>query len=394
MELVLECKHYTTSNYLAIVCREKGVIVNYVKEGSALRCAYVGPARCSNELCSLLVDVMDSCESDVKLALYDVKREPKSAVESVTVPVAIRRVGEYTSYTAKVEGDVLITVFRDGELLSTAKFVEPDGDLTAAGAAVAKALYERLSFEGAVEYAAELLGDPSLKGAIAKRVREELTRIEIKFPLPPLGVGPSLTPDAAKLKYDVEDWLKRFGVEREMGYTVIKLPMLCRLYEYLLKDGVGHAYLCTTNGYSRQPHNAVAERGGVYLTAEPLLFSAYVDTNGALCVGERDACVEAMLKMRELALRIYPRGLKSGVLAVYEGRGAVGYRLSTHRWDFAYMPGLAAIARDNKWPTRVIGVGDFIYSLLSECNSDKLATAKALAAPYGVKIPENLYSPS
>jgi len=177
MELVLECKHYTTSNYLAIVCREKGVIVNYVKEGGALRCAYVGPAgKCGKELCCLLVDVMDSCESDVKLALYDVKREPKSAVESVAVPVAIRRVGEYTSYTAKVEGNVLITVFRGGGVLSVAKFAGSDGDLAAAGAAVAKALYERLGFEKAVEYAAELLGDPSLKGAIAKRVREELRR--------------------------------------------------------------------------------------------------------------------------------------------------------------------------------------------------------------------------
>jgi len=390
----LKCKRYATSDYTVVACNEADIKVGYVQEGSIVKCAYVGPpVKCFNELCKVLYDVFEDCDDDVKLALYDVKRELRPAVEDVAVPVTVRRVSRYVAYEAVIEQNVVIAVFRGGNMFSIAKVIA-GGDLAAAGAVIAKALHRDLPFEKSVEYAATLLGDPQLRGAIGEKLQKECTKIEVKFPLPPLDVGPRLTPDATALKYDVDEWLERFGVERGEGYTAVKLPMLCRVYKYLLKGGAtGYAYLCAANSYSRQPHHYVAEKGGVYLTAEPMRFSMYVDIDEALCVREQDACVETMLEAREKAFRIYPLGLKSGSVTVFEGGGAVAYRLSTHRWDFLYAHlGNAALsaARDNKYATRVVGLTDFLYGLYRVCKDgcgDKPNVVKAAAAGLRISMP-------
>jgi len=390
----LKCKRYATSDYTVVACNEADIKVGYVQEGSIVKCAYVGPpVKCFSELCKVLYDAFEDCGDDVKLALYDVKRELRSAVEDVAVPVAVRRIDGYTAYEAAIGRDIIIAVFREGSLFSIAKKVVTNGDLVVAGAAVAKALHKDLPFEKAVDYAARLLGNPLLKSAIEREVWEEYTKMEVKFPLPPLDEG-GLTPDAAKLRYGVDSWLKRFDVERGTEYTAVKLPMLCRVYEYLLKGGaVGHAYLCTANSYSRNPGGAVAEKDGIYLAAEPLRFSMYVDTDETLCVGEQDACIEAMLEMRKKAFRIYQRGLRSSSVTVFEGNGAVAYRLSTHRWDFlhARLSGATlSAARDNKYATRVVGLASFLYGLYRACKvgcGNRLNAVKAAAAGLRISIP-------
>jgi len=394
----LKCKRYVTNDYVLVTCNEAGVEVSYVKERNAIKCAYVGTAvRCNNELCDTLYDIIERCDADVKFALYDVKREMRPVVEDVVVPVTIRRIDKYISYEATIGQEVVVSVFREGDTFSIAKEVVTDDNLAVAGAEIAKALHKDLPLEKAVNYAAKLLGNPSLRDAIGRKVWEDYTEIRIKFPLPPLDVGPDLTPDAAKLRYSINGWLKRFDVERREGYVVIKLPMLCRVYEFVLKDrAVGHAYLCAANGYSHNPNGAIVEKDKIYLTEGPLRFSMYVDVDGTLCVGEQDACIETMLKMREKAFRIYPRGLRSGHLTVYEGDGVTAYRLFTHRWDFLYARlggATLSVARDNKYVTRVIGLTDFLYSLLKICRAGcggKLNVIKAAAAGLGIDITASL----
>lgn len=389
----LKCKKYVTSDYAVVTCNEAGVKVGYVQEGDVVKCVYVGPSvKCDSELCKVLHDVLEGCDDDVKYALYDVKREIRPVVEDIVVPVTVRRVGTYIAYEAAIEQNVIITIFREGGMFSIAR-VTLSGDLVAAGATVAKALHKDLPFEEAVDYAARLLGDPSLRDAIGRKVWEDYTEIRIKFPLPPLDKE-GLTPDAAKSKYGVNNWLKRFDVERGVGYTAVKLPMLCRVYEFVLKNrAVGYVHLCTANSYSYQPDNAITEKDGVYLTEEPLRFTMYVDVDERLCVGEQDACVKTMLKMRKKAFRINPQGLRSGQVAVYEGGGVTAYRLFTPRWDFLYVrlgDFALSVARDNKYVTRVVGEADFLYGLYRACKAgcgDKLGVIKAAATGFGIKIP-------
>jgi len=184
----------------------------------------------------------------------------------------------------------------------------------------------------ALDIAAKIV-DPDNEEEVRRQLRERLTRIDVQWPEPPIGIK-----FGKEIVYHKMEVGEAFSVRRERdGALVVRVPASCRKDIVVLEGGrFGIVVRCVANKPSKSPsRNVVAVKDGIYLTAEALYFSAYLEEEKLAyrlqCLEVGDRCVSFVRDVAEKNGTMVIDSIASYVdIDIIEGRGYKAYVINIY----------------------------------------------------------------
>jgi len=215
----------------------------------------------------------------------------KNAVETEGVAGKLRRyrIGDLFVIELRVHNVLMLEVWRGDEMLFTRTIWLRESDASN-GAIVAHLLKDYLPIDKAIDVATHIFCSGECNREWLKQsIRIEMTLENLEFPDTPLTVAVRFDTIVEKAE-GLDGHIKT--LRGSDGEAVVTIPTACSTYRMWL-GGRRHglALLCTANKPSRSPRKAAVEVGGVYLTAEPLRISAYIENGEVKCLDAGDKCL-------------------------------------------------------------------------------------------------------
>jgi len=184
----------------------------------------------------------------------------------------------------------------------------------------------------ALDIAAKIV-DSDNEEEVGRQLREGLTHIDTQWPELPLGIK-----FGKEVAYHKTEIGEAFNVRRERdGTLVVRVPASCRKDIVVLEGGrFGIGVRCVANKPSKSPlHNVVAVKDGIYLTAEALYFSAYLEEEKLVhrlqCLEVGDRCVSFVRDVAEKNGTMVIDSIVSPVsIDIIEDRGYKAYVINIY----------------------------------------------------------------
>jgi len=226
----------------------------------------------------------------------------------------VRSVGGFRVVEAFVGGRRIVAVGR-GRGGTIVERIWPR-DAVQAGARIVKALLRRypLGLEESIGIAARIV-EPDNPAEAERRIRRELTRIDARWPEPPIAAQRGGLPSVSAAEDPV------YG-----GRALIaRVPAACRKFLIAATgDSISYGLMCASYAY------AVGQQCGAYLLAEPLYISALVAGGRVACTGVNGACQSAIRDAAEKSLAVVGVVDVQTYVEVVESEKYAAYHVAAH----------------------------------------------------------------
>jgi len=236
---------------------------------------------------------------------WDIPYVGKDAVEcpegAETAPfrgvLRVRNISGFKVVEALVDGRKIVAVrHKDGGVIVERIWPWSAGR---AGARIVRALVQRysLGLEEAIGIAAQIV-EPDYPAEAERQIRRVLTRVDARWPEPPIAV-----------RYSTDRSLAVSAAEDPVyggRAFIVGVPAACRKFLIAVKGSISYGLMCAANAYSvgSAPGVAVGRQGDVYLLAEPLYISALIAEGRIECAGVGNACLDAIREAAERSLAV------------------------------------------------------------------------------------------